>query len=158
MTDRRSTDTEAPACVLALILAADGSVSDRALTVLDGLEAFERLGVRRERFIELAHDCIARVDLNLSERSWLTDDDIAQVEAVLARVDDDEQRALVCRLAAAAIDEEGLVIHGARLLFDHVLAFWRIDPASLRLPRHDGRSNGARKLFLASCGPAGVSC
>lgn len=121
------TDAEAPARVLALILSADGSLSECALAVLDGLEAFERLGVGRDRFSDIASDCTRRVDPGLGERSWLSDEDIRQTDALIEGVHQPEQRLLVCRLAAAAIEDDGLVTHGARLVFDHVLARWRIN-------------------------------
>ena len=65
-------EAEAPAQVLALILSADGSVSERALGLLDELGAFDLLGVSRKRFIELARDCSCRIDPGLCERSWLS--------------------------------------------------------------------------------------
>lgn len=124
------TDAEAAARVLALILSADGSLSNRAQVVLDGLGAFGALGVSRERFAEMAHDCTTRVDPGLGERSWLSEVDIRQTDALIEAVRRLEQRILVCRLAAAAIEDDGLVTHGARLIFDHVQARWRITAAA----------------------------
>lgn len=124
-------DVEAPARALALILSADGSLSTRALRVLEGLGAFERLGVSRQRLVELASECTNRIDPGLCERSWLSNEDIARTDPVIEAVGRPEQRALVCRLAAAAIEGDGLVTHGARLVFDHVLARWQIAEASL---------------------------
>jgi hypothetical protein len=124
------TDAEAPARALALILAADGSVGERSLQVLDGLDAFALLGVGRRRFIELLQDGVETIGQGLSERSWLSDDDIAFTDAVMDCVCEPAQRALVCRLAAAAIGDAGLVTHGSRLAFEHALAHWHVDRAA----------------------------
>lgn len=129
---------EVPAQVLALILSADGSVSERALGLLDDLGAFALLGVSRQRFIELARACSRRIAPGLCEHSWLSDEDIAQTEALLDAVRRPDHRNLVCRLAAAAMADDGLVTHGARLVFDHALAHWRIDQSTLSQPARRG--------------------
>ena len=133
-------EAEAPAQVLALILSADGSVHERVLGLLDDLRAFDLLGVSRERFIELARDCSCRIAPGLCEHSWLSDEDIEQTEALLDSVWQPEDRILVCRLAAAAMEEDGLVTHGARLVFDHALAHWRIDQRGLSQANRKGRT------------------
>lgn len=133
-------ETEAAAQVLALILSGDGSVNVRALRLLDDLGAFGLLGVSRERFIELARDCNCRIAAGLCERSWLSDEDIAHTEALLDAVCKPRDRLLVCRLAAAAMEDDGLVTHGARLMFDHALAHWRIDQAALSQVHRRGRA------------------
>lgn len=124
-------ECEAPAQVLALILSADGSVSERALGLLDDLGAFGLLGVSRRRFVELAHDCSCKIDPGLCERSWLSDEDIACTEVSLDAVRQPDDCVLVCRLAAAAMEDDGLVTHGARLVFELALAHWRIDLGTL---------------------------
>lgn len=133
-------EAEAPAKVLALILSADGSLHKRALGLLDDLRAFDLLGVSRERFVELAHDCSCRIAPGLCEHSWLSDEDIAQTEALLDAVCQPDDRILVCRLAAAAIEDVGLVTHGAQLVFDHALAHWRIDQPGLSQANRKGRT------------------
>jgi hypothetical protein len=134
-------EADAPAQVLALILSADGSVSERALRLLDGFGAFSLLGVSRQRFIELARTCSRNIAPGLCERSWLSDDDIAQSEALLDAVREPARRILVCHLAAAAMADDGLVTHGARLVLDHALAHWRIDPAMLSPANWTGRAD-----------------
>jgi len=135
-----SVEADAPARVLALILSADGAVNERALGLLDDLGAFDLLGVSRKRFIELARDCSCRIAPGLCERSWLSDEDIVQTEALLDAVCRPEDRLLVCRLAAAALEDDGLVTHGARLVFDHALGYWRIDQATL--PQANRKARG----------------
>jgi len=131
---------DAPAQVLALILSADGSVNERALGLLEDLGAFDLLGVSRSRFIDLARDCSCRIAPGLCERSWLSDEDIVQTEALLDAVCRPDDRILVCRLAAAAMEDDGLVTHGARLVFDHALAHWRIDQAFVSQAKRKGRA------------------
>lgn len=137
MTMRDIPPTQAPAQVVALILSADGSVHERALELLDELHAFELLGVSRERFVELACECSGTIAPGLCERSWLAEEDIAAIEALLDAVRRPDDRHLVCRLAAAAMEDDALVTHGARLVFGHALAHWHIDPATLPQPRGD---------------------
>lgn len=133
-------EADAPAQVLALILSADGSVTERALGLLDDLRAFDLLGVSRTRFIELARDCSCRIAPGLCERSWLSDEDVAQIEALFDAVRCPDDRLLVCRLAAAAMEDDALVTHGARLVFGHALAHWRIDRESLAQAARKGRA------------------
>jgi hypothetical protein len=133
-------EAEAPAQVLALILSADGSLNERALGLLDDLGAFGLLGVSRARFVELARDCSCKIAPGLCESSWLSDEGIAQTEGLLDAVRQPGDRILVCRLAAAAMEDDGLVTHGARLVFDHALAHWRIDQASLSQANRKGRA------------------
>jgi hypothetical protein len=140
MEDCGFVESEAPAQALALILSADGSVSERALGLLDDLGAFGPLGVSRKRFIELARDCSCRIDPGLCEDSWLSDEDIVCIEALLDAVRQPEDRLLICRLAAAVMEDHGLVTHGARLVFDHALAHWRIDQAALPSADRNGRA------------------
>ena len=121
---------DAPARVLALILSADGALHERALDRLEASDAFDRLGVGRARFVELAGDCSGRLAPGLCEHSWLSEADTARVEALLDAVGRPEDRRLVCALAAAALEDAGLVAGGARLVLDHALAHWRIEPSA----------------------------
>jgi len=131
---------DAPAQALALILSADGSVSKRASGWLDELGAFDLLGVDRERFSEMARHCSRQIAPGLSQRSWLSEEDIGRTEALLDTVCQASDRVLVCRLAAAAMEDDGLVTHGARQMLNHALAHWRIDQATLSQPTRTGRT------------------
>jgi len=122
---------EASARVLAMVVAANGRVDERELRSLDELDAFSRLGVSRERFVELARTCVCDVGTQLCECSWLRADHMAYIDALLDAVPDAGSRALVCRLAAAVIAADGRVTHDERLVYDHALARWRVSPASV---------------------------
>lgn len=122
---------EAAASVLALMVAANGRIDPREMQALDGLRAFERLGVRRERFVELTRACLDDIGSTLCECSWLRSPALAYIDALLERVDDPRRRMLVCRLAAAVITADGCVSVDERMVYDHVLARWWISHATV---------------------------
>ena len=122
---------EARAHALAMIVAANGRIDDRELRVLDQLDAFQRLGVGRERFVEMARICVADVGAHLCERSWLSADHMAYIDGLLDAVSSMEDRVLVCRFAAAVVTADGSVTHDERLIYDHALARWRINQSEV---------------------------
>jgi hypothetical protein len=126
MNERTVCSEEAAASVLALMVAANGRIDAREMRTLDELRAFERLGVHRERFLQIARECLADVGSTLCECSWLPLRTLAYVDALLGRVADAHQRILVCRLAAAAITADGCVSVDERMVYDHMLGRWRI--------------------------------
>ena len=117
---------EAPAHVLAMMVAAHGRVDERELRALDDLEAFRQLGVGRQRFVDIARACVRDLGTGLCERSWLSTEDLHYVDALLDAVPDPDQRLMVCRFGAAAIAADGGVTDDERLVYDHVRAHWRI--------------------------------
>lgn len=123
--DRSSRD--APARVLALLVAANGHIHADELAVLQRLDAFGRLGVSKGRFIELAQHCLDELGSSLREQSWLRVTDLVYVNSLLDAVDDEALRMLVCRLCAAAITADGRVSRDERMLYNHALARWRIN-------------------------------
>lgn len=123
------TPAEASAHALAMMVAANGRIDERELDMLDQLEAFGRLGVTRDRFVQIARNCLADVGAHLCDRSWLSVAHMNYIDALLDAVPGTEARMLVCRLAAAVITADGRVTHDERLVYDHALARWRI-PAS----------------------------
>lgn len=130
----------AAARVLALLVAANGRADPRELQMLETLGAFERLGLSRARFLALVRDGLQAVGYGLAECSWLRARDEAYVDRLLEAVTEPQERLLVCRLAAAAIAADGQVSHDEHLVFNHVLARWRID-RSMRadpVPRDGG--------------------
>ena len=123
--DRSSRD--APARVLALLVAANGHIHADELAMLQRLDAFGRLGVSKGRFIELAQRCLEQLGSGLREQSWLRVTDLVYVNGLLDAVDDEALRMLVCRLCAAAITADGRVSREERMLYNHALARWRIN-------------------------------
>lgn len=123
---------EAPARVLALLVAANGHVNEHELQALDRLGAYARLGVSRERFVALAHHCVEEVGAGLCEQSWLRMEDMLYVDGLLDAVRDEPTRLLVCRLCAAAITADGRVTRDERMVYDHTLARWQISQEMVR--------------------------
>lgn len=118
--------SEAPARVLAVMVAANAGIDDCELGVLDELDAFRRLNVSRQRFVDLVHTCVRDIGANLCEHSWLCAADEAYVDGLLDAVTDPELRLLICRLADAVIAADGAVTPGERLIYCHALTRWRI--------------------------------
>jgi len=125
VTDHSSRD--APARVLALLVAANGHIHADELAIIQRLDAFGRLGVSKGRFIELAQRCLDELGGGLREQSWLCVTDLVYVNGLLDAVDDEALRMLVCRLCAAAITADGRVSREERMLYNHALARWRIN-------------------------------
>lgn len=119
-------ENEAPARVLALLVAANGHVDERELSMLASLDAFERLGVSRTRFVEMAQQCVDEVGAGMSECSWMRTTDLIYVNKLLDAVHDESLRLLVCRLCAAAITADGRISGDERRVYDHTLGYWNI--------------------------------
>ncbi len=79
---------EALAQGLAMIVAANGRIDARELRALDELHAFKRIGVTRERFVDIARSCLADVGVHLCDRSWLCADHQTYIDALLDAVPD----------------------------------------------------------------------
>jgi hypothetical protein len=126
MASTLASDAEAPARVLGLLVAANGHVDEAELSALDALDAFRRLGVSRQRFVEMAQQCVDEVGAGLCERSWLRTSDLVYVDKLLDAVQDEAQRLLVARFCAAAITADGRISADERLLYNHALGRWHI--------------------------------
>lgn len=116
----------AAARALALIVSADGRVDRRALGAIERLDGYAALGVDRAGFTALATQMRESFGSGACERSWLTAGDEAFVDHLLDAVVDPQARLQVARLGAAAIAAAEPVPLGARLVFDHAMARWRI--------------------------------
>lgn len=126
MTHAVSASRQALAPALAMMVAANGRIDERELGVLEALDAFDRVGVSRARFVEIAEACLSDVGTHLHDRSWLSTDHVHYINTLLDAVATPEDRILVCRLAAAVVTADGQVTHDERLVYDHALARWRI--------------------------------
>lgn len=121
----------AAARVLALLVAANGRADPREIEALETLEAFARIGLPRGQFLALVEDCLRDLGAGLAECSWLRARDQAYIDRLLDAVPDPQERLLVCRFAAAVLTADGQVSGDERLVFDHVLARWRISRSML---------------------------
>jgi hypothetical protein len=127
-TAARHEDLAAAAHVLALLVAANGRIDVAEIDRLQELQAFARLGVGRDDFLQWAQRCVEDIGASLCERSWLRTSDLLYADALLDAVHNPELRLLVCRLCAAAIAADGRVSRDERLLYNHALARWHIQP------------------------------
>jgi hypothetical protein len=124
--------------VLALLVAANGSVDAFEIDRLQTLQAIARLGVDRERFARMAQRCVEEIGATSCERSWLRTSDLLYADALIDAVRDPDLRLLVCWLSAAAITADGRVSQDERLLYRHALARWRIRQDKVaQATRHD---------------------
>jgi hypothetical protein len=117
---------QAQARALAMVLAADDSIDERELEVLDRLDAFARIGVPRAAFVAAAELERARLRGRFADKPWLSLDDSQVLDEALAGVEDPAARLLVCRLAAGVMTADGCVREAERLVYDHMLMRWRI--------------------------------
>ncbi len=122
---------EALARALAMFVAANGRIDERELGALDQLDAFRRVRVSRDRFVDLARLCVADIGAHLSERSWLCADQTSYIDALLDAIADTEERLLLCRLATAVITADGKVTHDERLIYNHARTRWRINQSEV---------------------------
>lgn len=129
--DREPAPRTAAARVLALMVSANGHADPRELQVLDRLDAYARLGLDPRTFLALVQECLEALGGSLSECSWLRARDQAYVDHLIEAVTDPRERLLVGRLAAAVLTADGQVSGDERLVFDHVLARWRITRSML---------------------------
>lgn len=123
----------AAARVLALIVSADGRVDRRALDAIGRLDGYAALGIDQADFGALATQMRESFGSGVCERSWLTAGDEAFVDHLLDAVADPQARLLIAQLGAAAIAAAEPVPLGARRVFDHAMARWRIGRERLTL-------------------------
>jgi hypothetical protein len=133
------TRTEAGAQVLALMVAANGRIDPREIRALEGLDAFERVGVDPERFLALARECLDQVGRGLGRCLWLGQRDQRYIDGLLDAVDDPGQRLLLCRLAAAVITADGRLSSDERLVYDRMRARWGISEPMVAQAIRDDR-------------------
>lgn len=122
-------NSESPARILALAVAADGRIDEHELESLERPDAFRRIGISRDRFVDLTRDSLEAIGPDLNKRLWLGPSELHYLEALLCTVPDAELRLLICRLAAAVLVADGPVTRGERLVYDHVCARWCISQA-----------------------------
>jgi hypothetical protein len=118
---------EVPARAVALMVAANGRIDRRELHALDRLDAFRRLGVSRERLLEMANDCMQEIGTGWRTQPWLPPVQSRYVDAVLHPVRDPRTRLLVCRLATAVMVADGRVTNDECLIYTRSLARWQIN-------------------------------
>jgi hypothetical protein len=118
--------SDAAATLLAIVVSANGRVDPREVAELDRLRAYERLGVQRQDFLELAEAAVEEIGRPLSRTHWLRSSDQSRMLALQQAVEDRELRLLVCRLSAAAITADGCVTGDERQVYASLLGQWAL--------------------------------
>jgi hypothetical protein len=112
--------------IVALMVAGGGRIDECQLRALERVGLFRSPGIDRARFIEIAQAYAHDIGSHLCETSWLRNGDRVFLDGLLAQVTDPGERRLVCRLTAAAMAAADHVVTEERMLFDHMLASWRM--------------------------------
>jgi hypothetical protein len=112
--------------LLAIVMSANGRIDAREVAELDRLHAFERLGVRRDCFLEAAESALVEFGVALSQTQWLRLSDRSRMLALQQAVVDPGHRLLVCRLSAAVIAADGRVTGDERQVYASLLGHWGV--------------------------------
>jgi tellurite resistance protein len=116
--------TQAAAELLAIVVAANGSIDACELAELERLRAFERLRLTRARFLRMADAALEDIGLTLSRRRWLGARERSRILALQLQVRDRAEQLTVARLAAAVITADGRVTPDERQVYGALLAAW----------------------------------
>ena len=123
--DHRSNDSPAAmAHVLAMFMATQPELDAREVRMLEGLDAFRRIGMSKPEFLRIARDYRAGSCQALAGHAWLHADDAAVVDRILDGVHDAGNRLLLCRLASCLITTDGRIEELEGILYDRMLSRW----------------------------------
>lgn len=114
------------AMLLAIVVSANGRIDAREVAELERLQAFDRLRVRRDRFLDAAESALEEIGVPLSRTQWLRLSDRSLMMALQLAVVDPGQRLLVCRLSAAVITADGRVTGDERQVYSSLLGHWGV--------------------------------
>lgn len=114
----------AAAELLAIVVAANGSIDASELAELERLGAFERLRLPRAKFMRLADAALNDIGLVLSRRRWLGSRERARMLALQLQVRDRAEQLTIARLAAAVITADGRVTPDERQVYGALLSAW----------------------------------
>lgn len=124
-TDHRSNDSPvAMAHVVAMFMATQPDLDPRELRMLEGLDAFRRIGMSKPEFLRIARQDRTGSCQALAGHDWLHADDVAIVDGILDGVDDAGNRLLLCRLASCLIATDGRIEELESILYDRMLSRW----------------------------------
>lgn len=109
------------AMLLAIVVSANGRIDAREVAELERLQAFDRLGVRRDRFLDVAESALEEFGATLSQTQGMRLSDRSLMIALQLAVGGPEHRLLVCRLSAAVITADGRVTGDERQVYASLL-------------------------------------
>ena len=114
----------AMAQVLAMVMASHSELDPRELRLLEGLDAFRRIGMSEAAFLKIASRLRHGACKSLADHAWLHSDDLEAIDDILDGVRDTRHRLLLCRLASCVITADGCVGDLERTLYDRMLMRW----------------------------------
>jgi hypothetical protein len=112
--------------LLAIVVSANGRIDAREVAELERLQAFDRLGVKRDRFLGAAESALEEIGVPLSQTQWLRLRDRSLLMTLQRAVVDPGHRLLVCRLSAAVITADGRVTGDERQVYASLLGHWGV--------------------------------
>jgi hypothetical protein len=121
----------AMAQVLAMVMASHSRLDRRELRLLEGLDAFNRIGVSEAEFLQIARKLRHSAFKALRDHAWLHLDDLEAIDAICDGVHDRGHRLLLCRLAACVITADGRIEGLERTLYERMLLRWGHTPSSV---------------------------
>jgi hypothetical protein len=131
-TQTRPVDSPAAmAHVLAMVMASHPKDDPRELRLLEGLNAFKRIGVSEAAFLRIARRLRRGACQALADHTWLHNDDLEMIDDLLDGVRDHRHRLLLCRLASCVITADGRIEPLERTLYEHMLLRWGHTPSSV---------------------------
>ena len=110
--------------VLAMFMATQSEPDPREVRMLEGLDAFRRIGMSKPEFLRIARQYRAGSCQALPGHDWLHADDVAVVDRILDDVHDAGNRLLLCRLAGCLITTDGRIQELERIVYDRMLSRW----------------------------------
>ena len=131
-TQTRPADSPAAmAEVLAMVMASHSELDPRELRLLEGLDAFRRIGMSEAAFLKIANRLRHGACKSLADHAWLHSDDFEAIDDILDGVRDTRHRLLLCRLASCVIAADGCIGELERTLYDRMLLRWGYTRASV---------------------------
>ena len=124
-----------PASLLAMVMAASGRVDPAEVAELDRLGAYDLIGVKRERLLELANMALLTMRISVNETRWLRLADRSRLLTLQQGVPDLSQRLLICSLAEAVIHADGEVTGGEQQIYGAMLHHWGLPSCTVK-PAH----------------------
>jgi hypothetical protein len=116
----------AGAQVVAYVMARNGYLDERELSVLGKHDAFRAFHMKRAEFAALARRRAREIDGTLRERSWMPSEIETSFDELLDAVADEDVRRSVCRLVLALVEAETKPGYDHHLLIGHMCARWRV--------------------------------
>ena len=132
MTRPQPNSPQAVARVVALGMAADARFDPREIESLERQAAFERMGLTRGEFRDLARDLFGDLMCWMREAGHVTLVDDAAVDRVAADLTDPVLQRLACALLIAVLPADGRLGEEELAVFQRLLDRWAISGLDLR--------------------------